>query len=94
MNADVESSVRKSSRPRRALRKDLQVSVFRRDHWLCHWCGRPVVFPPALLDEQAAVVNHRQPRSQDGDDVLDKLVTACNRCNMKLTLGTLGSFLT
>ena len=124
MNTDVESSVRKGSRPRRALRKDLQVGVFRRDHWLCHWCGRPVVFPPALrllesfirsgghtgklayyhlnyrrdkaplLDEQAAVVDHRQPRSQDGDDVLDKLVTACNRCNMKLTLGTLGSFLT
>jgi len=25
-----------------------QVEVFFRDRWLCHWCGRPVVFPPAL----------------------------------------------
>jgi hypothetical protein len=35
-----------------------------------------------LLDEQAAVVDHRQPHSQAGDDGADNLVTACNRCNM------------
>src|SRR5712692_4088903 len=27
---------------------ELQVRVFRRDGWLCHWCRRPVLFPPAL----------------------------------------------
>ena len=94
MNADVESSVHKGSRPRNPLCTDVQVSVFRRDPSLCHWCGRPVMFPPALLDEQAAVVNHRQPRSQDADDDPDNLVTAYNRSYMKLTLGTLSSFLT
>ena len=28
--------------------KDLQVKVFRRDGWICRWCGRPVVFTPAM----------------------------------------------
>jgi len=28
--------------------KKTQVEVFRRDHWLCHWCGRPVIFAPAM----------------------------------------------
>lgn len=28
--------------------KTLQVKVFRRDAWLCQYCGCPVVFPPAL----------------------------------------------
>ena len=33
---------------RRPIPKDLQVEVFRRDGWLCHWCGRPVIFAPAM----------------------------------------------
>jgi len=33
---------------RQPLKKDLQVRVFRRDRWLCRWCGRPVIFAPAL----------------------------------------------
>ena len=28
--------------------KDLQVKVFRRDCWICRWCGRPVIFAPAM----------------------------------------------
>src|SRR5262245_60662202 len=35
-------------RRRTALRKDLQVRVFRRDRWLCRYCGRPVIFAPAM----------------------------------------------
>src|SRR5258708_6628600 len=41
------------SRPRIPLRQ--QVEVFFRDRWLCHWCGRPVLFPPALNILQALV---------------------------------------
>src|ERR1700722_8459848 len=33
---------------RRAMPKELQVFIFRRDRWLCRWCGRPVIFAPAL----------------------------------------------
>ena len=34
--------------PRPTLSYPQQIEVFFRDRWLCHWCGRPVVFPPAL----------------------------------------------
>lgn len=35
--------------PRRApVAKKMQVRVFRRDKWLCEYCGVPVVFPPAM----------------------------------------------
>jgi 5-methylcytosine-specific restriction endonuclease McrA len=37
-----------NTRPRPPIPKTLQVEVFRRDGWLCRWCLRPVVFPPAL----------------------------------------------
>jgi 5-methylcytosine-specific restriction endonuclease McrA len=30
------------------IRKDLAVEIFRRDGWLCQWCGRPVIFAPTL----------------------------------------------
>lgn len=44
-----EPTTRAAVKPRRtALSKNLQVRVFRRDAWLCRWCGRPVVFPPAM----------------------------------------------
>jgi 5-methylcytosine-specific restriction endonuclease McrA len=37
------------SRPNRPkIPKDLQVKVFRRDGWICRWCGRPVIFAPAM----------------------------------------------
>jgi 5-methylcytosine-specific restriction endonuclease McrA len=36
----------KTARP--AIPKGLQVAVYRRDRWLCHWCGRPVIFAPAM----------------------------------------------
>ncbi len=34
--------------PRAPISRDLQVDVFRRDGWICRWCGRPVIFAPAL----------------------------------------------
>ena len=33
---------------RHVISKKLQIEVFRRGRWLCHWCGRPVIFAPAL----------------------------------------------
>jgi 5-methylcytosine-specific restriction endonuclease McrA len=42
--------VQTKSKPARraAISKDLAIQVFRRDGWICHWCGRPVIFGPAL----------------------------------------------
>jgi 5-methylcytosine-specific restriction endonuclease McrA len=33
---------------RQKLSRELQVKVFRRDGWICRWCGRPVIFAPAM----------------------------------------------
>ncbi len=37
-----------SPRRRAVLSKSLQLSIYRRDSWLCYWCARPVIFPPAM----------------------------------------------
>ena len=37
--------------------KDVQVAVFRRDHWLCRWCKKPVVFAPAMKYLQRELEN-------------------------------------
>lgn len=33
---------------RRKLAYELQVRIFFRDRWLCHWCRRPVFFAPSI----------------------------------------------
>src|SRR5713101_8515119 len=38
----------KSKTPREPIPRSLQVAVFRRDSWLCRWCGMPVIFSPAM----------------------------------------------
>lgn len=45
----------KGSRP--PIPRSLQVCVYRRDHWLCRWCKRPVVFAPALKYLQEELAN-------------------------------------
>jgi 5-methylcytosine-specific restriction endonuclease McrA len=36
------------SRKRVPLSKAQQVAIFRNDGWLCRWCGKPVIFAPAM----------------------------------------------
>jgi 5-methylcytosine-specific restriction endonuclease McrA len=38
----------RSAGRRLAISKELQVRIFRRDGWICRWCGRPVVFAPVM----------------------------------------------
>jgi 5-methylcytosine-specific restriction endonuclease McrA len=33
---------------RQPILKETQVQVFRRDRWLCRWCGCPVIFAPVM----------------------------------------------
>ncbi len=51
------------SRP--PLSKELQVSVFRRDRWICRWCKRPVVFAPVMkfLEREIRNAGHGAPLS-------------------------------
>jgi hypothetical protein len=50
-------------RRRTPIPHDLQVRVMFRDGWMCHWCGRPVIFGPALrlLQESVQKGGWRQP---------------------------------
>jgi 5-methylcytosine-specific restriction endonuclease McrA len=64
------------------LSKELQLSVFRRDKWICRWCNRPVIFAPVmkLIDHEVRELGHAEPRSyyhahwtRDGAPLLDEL---------------------
>jgi hypothetical protein len=50
--------------------KRIRLQVLNRDAWTCAYCG-----------DQAKQVDHVWPRSKGGEDTLDNLVAACERCN-------------
>ena len=33
---------------RKILTKTVQISIFRRDGWMCRWCKKPVIFAPVM----------------------------------------------
>src|SRR6202023_3317624 len=48
-------SIRKPSR--KQIPRKVQISVFRRDRWLCRWCKKPVIFGPAMKYLQHDLTN-------------------------------------
>lgn len=76
LETDVEHRVRKP------LTKELQLSVFSRDRWICRWCNRPVIFAPAmrLLEREMRKSGRAEPLAyyhahgtRDGAPLLDEL---------------------
>jgi 5-methylcytosine-specific restriction endonuclease McrA len=70
------------SKPRLPLSKELQLSVFRRDKWVCRWCNRPVIFAPVmrLIEREVRKVGKNEEVSyyhphwtRDGAPLLDEL---------------------
>jgi 5-methylcytosine-specific restriction endonuclease McrA len=64
------------------LSKREQLAIFRRDHWLCQWCERPVIFAPALRLLEREVRNsgfagplayYHAHGTRDGAPLLDEL---------------------
>lgn len=53
--ATAENTIRRPGR--KSLPKRLQARVFYRDHWLCRWCKRPVIFAPAMKYLQLQLSN-------------------------------------
>lgn len=51
--------------PRIAVTKELALSVYRSDRWLCRWCGRPVIFSPTLRYLKYLVLGARNNPSDD-----------------------------
>jgi 5-methylcytosine-specific restriction endonuclease McrA len=62
---------------RMVIRPRLKVSlsrheIFRRDHWICQYCGNP---------SQILTVDHILPKHLGGQHTWSNLVTACPSCN-------------
>ena len=67
---------------RKPLSKVLQLTIFRRDGWLCYWCKRPVIFGQVMKYLELEVRNggHTGPLAyyhahwtRDGSPLLDEL---------------------
>ena len=59
---------------RNSLSKKIRFEVFKRDGFVCQYCGAN---PPNVVLE----VDHINPVCNGGDDVIDNLITACFNCN-------------
>lgn len=59
---------------RQGIGKKLRFDVFKRDGFVCAYCG---AHPPAVLLE----VDHIHPVAEGGTNDIDNLVTACENCN-------------
>jgi hypothetical protein len=63
------------ARPKRkALSKNVRFEVFKRDGFMCAYCGKS---PPMVVLE----IDHIVPISKGGSDDLNNLITACFDCN-------------
>lgn len=63
-----------SSKPRKSLSKRMRFDVFKRDGFICQYCGS---HPPKVVLE----IDHVIPVRDGGDDSIDNLVTSCFNCN-------------
>jgi len=59
---------------RKPLSKKVRFDVFKRDSFICQYCGGT---PPAIVLE----VDHITPVSKGGENIADNLITACFDCN-------------
>lgn len=66
--------LRHQHRRRASLVRYHRIVVFRRDEWLCQYCGRP-------LTRRDATIDHVIPVSQGGQTNYRNCVTACKPCN-------------
>jgi 5-methylcytosine-specific restriction endonuclease McrA len=67
---------------RKSLSKVLQLTIFRRDGWLCCWCKRPVIFAPVMKYLELEITNaghtgrlgyYHAHWTRDGSPLLDEL---------------------
>lgn len=69
---------------RKGISKKIRFDVFKRDGFVCMYCG---AHPPAVLLE----VDHIHPVAEGGTNDADNLVTACENCNRGKGAGLLST---
>lgn len=60
---------------RKAISKKLRFDVFKRDGFVCQYCG---THPPAVILH----VDHIVPVAEGGENRIENLITACEGCNL------------
>lgn len=60
---------------RKAISKKLRFEVFKRDEFMCAYCGST---PPAVVLQ----VDHIHPVAEGGTNDIDNLITSCQPCNI------------
>ena len=60
---------------RKAIGKRLRFDVFKRDGFVCQYCG---AHPPSVVLQ----VDHIKPVASGGQNTIDNLVTSCQPCNI------------
>ena len=68
---------------RKSLSKKMRFEVFKRDAFVCQYCG---AHPPSVILH----VDHIHPVSKGGGNDIDNLVTACEACNQGKSARVLG----
>lgn len=72
------SCIKSSEGKTHALPLELSISVLDRDDWVCYYCGIDLRNVPSGKRH----IDHFIPKSKDGLDIVDNLVTACAKCNL------------
>jgi hypothetical protein len=69
---------------RKPIGKSVRFKVFKRDGFVCQYCGNK---PPSVVLE----IDHIHPVSEGGNNHMDNLITACFDCNRGKSNGLLSS---
>lgn len=72
---NIGADSRASSPKRKPLSKKLRFDVFKRDGFICQYCG---AHPPAVILH----VDHINPVARGGINRIDNLITSCEPCNL------------
>lgn len=56
------------------MKNSLRFNVFKRDGFVCQYCGRR---PPEIILE----IDHIIPKGKKGTDIIENLITSCFECN-------------